>query len=302
MPSAREMRLRIRSVKNIAQVTRALETVSASKVKKAIQAMNSTRPYSEKAWKVLVHLARQPGHESLHPLLQERDAVRKVLVVLISGDRGLAGAYNINIVRKTLDTFAKANHPVAYITVGRKGRDLLLRRRQEIIAEFSNLPVKPSFMDVSAIGRLVIEEYLSGRVDQVFLAYTEFKNMVIQVPLVRKLLPLEVAPAREEDAPDDRAPTATKSVFIYEPDQAEILDQVVERFTAVQVYQAVLTSSASEHAARMVAMRNATDNANDLASLLVLEYNKIRQQSITNDMLDIAGGAEALTKVLAEQQ
>jgi len=294
MPSAREVRLRIRSVKNIAQVTRALQAVSASKVRKAMQAVTNTRPYATKAWQVLTHIAGQPGRGTLHPLLTSREQVNRVLVVLVTGDRGLAGAYNTNIVRFASQSFERHPVPVEYITVGRKGRDLMIRRRKEILAEFSNLPAAPSFADVSAIGRLAVDEFLSGRVDEVYLVYTNFVNMVKQIPQMKKLLPLEVgvSTGRVQDfAPAARGPAAA---YIYEPGQNEILDEIVPRFSALQVYQAILESLASEHAARMVAMKNATDAASDLAGALTLEYNKARQQSITSEMLDIAGGAEAL--------
>ena len=148
MASSRDMRMRIKSVKNISQVTRALETVSASHARRAIKAVEETQPYSEKAWKVLVHLARQPGKSSLHPLLKERDSLDKVLVLLVSGDRGLAGAYNVNIVRTTLMHFNNYEAPVSYVTVGKKGQEMLSRRKKDILAEFSNLPTPTSFMDV----------------------------------------------------------------------------------------------------------------------------------------------------------
>lgn len=297
MPSAREVRLRIRSVKNISQVTRALQAVSASKVRKAQQAVLRTRPYATKAWQVLNHIAGQPGRQTLHPLLTERASIDNVLVVLVTGDRGLAGAYNSNIVRFTLQRFNQYPKPVKYITIGRKGRDLMLRRRKEVLAEFSNLPAAPSFADVSAIGRLAVDEFLLGKVDEVYLVYTDFINLARQEPAVKKLLPLEISSEGEgrvqEFGRSERGPAAT---YIYEPDQAEILDETIPRFTALQVYQAILESLASEHAARMLAMKNATDAANELVDMLQLDYNKTRQQSITNEMLDIAGGAEALAQ------
>ncbi|NOZ00171.1 MAG: ATP synthase F1 subunit gamma [Chloroflexi bacterium] len=295
MASARDMRLRIRSVKNISQVTRALEAVSASKVRKAIKAVMGTRPYATKAWQVLIHVAGQPGRTSLHPLLTERADVKNALVVVVSGDRGLAGAYNTNIIRFTLQQFDDYKVPVRYITVGRKGRDLLMRRRKDVIAEFSGLPAAPSFMDVSAIGRMAVDEFLQGKVDEVYLVYTDFVTMATQKPVMKKLLPLEV------DSGEERVVTfahkhKTPAAYIYEPAEDEILDEIIPRFTALQVYQAVLESLASEHAARMVAMRNATDNAIELVAALQLAYNKVRQQTITNDILDIAGGAEALAQ------
>ena len=192
MATLREVRLRIRSVKNIAQVTRALQAVSASKVRKAVQAVNNTRPYATKAWQVLSHIASQPGHTNLHPLLVERPEVKNILVVLITGDRGLAGAYNTNIVRFVMQRFGNSPTPVHFITVGRKGRDLILRRRQRIVGEFSNLPAAPSFMDVSAIGRLAVEEFLYCKADEVYLVFTDFISMVRQTPNIKRLLPLQI--------------------------------------------------------------------------------------------------------------
>ena len=294
MASAREMRIRIRSVKNISQVTRALEAVSASKVRKAVAAVMATRAYATKAWQVLTHIAKQPGRATLHPLLAHRPKVRNVLVVVVTGDRGLAGAYNTNIIRFVIQHFDHFNVPVRYIAIGRKGRDLLIRRRKQVIAEFSSLPAAPSFADVSAIGRMAVEEFLEAKVDEVYLVYTDFVNMARQEPVIKKLLPLEVSD--EAGRVQDYAHQHLTAAYIYEPAEEELLDEIIPRFTALQVYQAILESLASEHAARMVAMRNATDNAIELVSHLELEYNKARQQTITNDLLDIAGGAEALAK------
>ena len=295
MASAREMRLRIRSVKNISQVTRALQAVSASKVRKAIAALMGTRPYATKAWQVLTHVAGQPGRDTLHPLLTARPVVKKTLVVVVSGDRGLAGAYNTNLIRFVLRKFADHPTPVSYIAVGRKGRDLLLRRRMNVVADFSNLPAAPSFADVSAIGRLAVDEFLSGNADEVYLVYTDFVNMVRQDATAKKLLPLEVESDQSRVESFDTVKHVS-AAYQYEPAEREILDEIVPRFSALQVYQAILESLASENAARMVAMRNATDNAIELVSALQLQYNKVRQQTITSDMLDIAGGAEALSQ------
>lgn len=294
MASAREMRLRIKSVKNISQVTRALETVSASKVRKAINAVMATRSYATKAWQVLKHVAEQPGRDSLHPLLTRRATVKNALAVVITGDRGLAGAYNSNVIRFTAQKFDRYSVPVKYLAVGRKGRDLLYRRRKDVFAEFSNLPAAPSFGDVSAVGKLAVQEYESGNVDEVFLVYTDFINMARQIATVKKLLPLELeSEGLVEDFGQKTSPGAG-AAYEYEPDGRELLDAIIPRFTALQVYQAILESQASEHAARMVAMRNATDNAKELVGALQLVYNKVRQQTITNDILDIVGGAEAL--------
>ncbi len=299
MASAREMRMRIRSVKNISQVTRALEAVSASKVRKAVAAVTATRAYATKAWQVLTHVARQPGRASLHPLLARRPEIHNVLVVVVSGDRGLAGAYNSSLIRYVIQYFNRQKAPVHYIAVGRKGRDMLLRRRKQVVAEFAGLPAAPSFADVSAIGRMAVDEFLKGEADEVHLAYTNFINMGRQEPAIKKLLPLEVGDeaGRVQDFIHQRLIAA----YIYEPNEEELLDEIIPRFTALQVYQAILESLASEHAARMVAMSNATENAIELVSHLQLEYNKARQQTITSDLLDIAGGAEALAKAMVQE-
>ncbi|MFZ2097642.1 MAG: ATP synthase F1 subunit gamma [Anaerolineales bacterium] len=293
MANAREVRLRIHSVKNIAQVTRALQAVSASNVRKAMAAMIRTRPYATKAWQVLTHIAGQPGRATLHPLLTPRDEDRNELVLLVTGDRGLAGAYTSNIVRFALKEFNSKPIPVSYISIGRKGRDMLVRRRKNVIAEFSHLPAAPTFADVSAIGRLAVDEFLSGKVDRVYLIYTDFVNMVKQVPSIKLLLPLEIKIGEGRVEAFDHLKKAS-AAYIYEPNEEEILDEIVPRFTALQVYQAILESLASEHAARMVSMKNATDSATELAGALQLELNKVRQQGITSEILDIVGGVEAL--------
>jgi F-type H+-transporting ATPase subunit gamma len=292
MASAREMRLRIKSVKNISQVTRALEAVSAAKVRKSMQAVAATRAYATKAWQVLTHVAAQPGRQSLHPLLTERPNPKSALAIVVTSDRGLAGAYNTNIIRFILQNFDGYRNPVTYIAVGRKGRDLLVRRRKPLLADFSNLPAAPAFADVSAIGRLAVTEFESGRSDEVYLVYTDFVNMGRQVATMKKLLPLELAGGQH--VMELQRSTGPAAAYEYEPDLRELLDEIIPRFTGLQVYQAILESQASEHAARMVAMHSATDNARELASAYELQYNKMRQQTITNDILDIVGGAEAL--------
>ncbi|NPV57177.1 MAG: ATP synthase F1 subunit gamma [Anaerolineae bacterium] len=296
MSSIREMRLRIRSIKSIAQVTRALEAVSASKVRQATQMVNATHPYAEKAWKVLLHLVRQPGHTSLHPLLTERAKKQKALIILVTSDRGLAGAYNNNILRYAFHAEDEMMMPVDFIAVGRKGRDLLIRRRKNVIAEFSQLPTPTTFMDVSYLGRLVVDDYLNGTYDQIFIAFTEFHTLAHQQTVIRKLLPLEVTYANDGEGGYNVTHHRASSVFTYEPDDRLILDQIIPRFTAIQIYQSILSAQASEHAARMVAMRNSTDNAYELTGMLQLEYNKLRQSMITSELLDIVGGSEALVK------
>ncbi|HEX6033861.1 MAG TPA: ATP synthase F1 subunit gamma, partial [Anaerolineales bacterium] len=244
MASAREMRLRIKSVKNISQVTRALEAVSAAKVRKAIQALNATRSYAAKAWQVLTHITNQPESLNLHPLLTARTNPQNALVIVMTADRGLAGAYNTNVIRYVLQRFDKYPIPVQYITVGRKGRDLLLRMRKPVLADFSNLPSAPKFSTVSSIGRLVVDEFIKGEADEVYLIYTDFVSMARQVTNVKKLLPLEIS--QDQLVTDfGEHHTSLAAAYEFEPDQTEILNEMIPRFTALQIYQAVLESQAS---------------------------------------------------------
>ena len=288
MANAREVKQRIKSVKNISQVTRALQAVSASKVRKAIDQLEDTRPYSVKAWQVLQHIAEQPDRSTLHPMLVKHPEIKKILAIVISGDRGLAGAYNSNLIRR-VDDWEEGLE----VTVGRKGRDQLLRRGRDILAEFSNLPPQPSYNDISAVGYLAVDQYLDDEVDEVYLIYTQFVNRMTHQPVVKKILPLD--PEDEDRVADFEITEQLVGGYIFEPDQRSLLDEIIPRFTVLQVFHAVIESLASEHSARMVAMKNATDNATELADALQLEYNKARQQVITNEMLDIAGGAEAIS-------
>ena len=241
-------------------------------------------------------MAAQPGRDALHPLLTARDEVESVVVLMISGDRGLAGPYNTNILRFTQRSFGDYPVPVRFISIGRKGTELLYRLGKDVLATFSDLPAEPSFPDVSAIGRLAVDEFLAGKADEVYLVYTDFVSMARQDPTMKKLLPLEVESAEGLVQVEFGGSNGPSPAYYYEPGQVEILDNIIPRFTALQIYQAVLESIASEHAARMIAMKNATDNATELAGLLQLEYNKVRQLAITSDILDIVGGAEALEK------
>jgi F-type H+-transporting ATPase subunit gamma len=306
MATTREIRRRIRGVKNISQVTRALEAVSAARVRRAQSAVLASRPYAEKAWEVLTHLSNQavPG-ALLHPLLQVRPEIRRVGLVLITGDRGLAGAFTSNMVRATMDYIRNREVPIRMIAVGRKGRDLMYRRGQRIIAEFSRMPAAPSILDVTPIARTALDEFLSGEVDEVVLAYTDFVSTLTQRPTIKRLLPILPGDvglrATEAYLRADGRRTGPTMEYLYEPSPEGILDSLLPRLTETQIYQAVLESQASEHSARMVAMRNATENANALVDELTLRLNKARQQSITSELLDIAGGAEALARARGQR-
>lgn len=290
------MRLRMRSIKNIGQVTKALEAVSASRVRKSQQAMFATRSYAAKAFNILRHLSQQPGNlTALHPLLHQHDKFESVTVVLFTSDRGLCGAYNTNALRAAAAFAKEQTVPVKFVAVGRKGRDLLLRRRYTVSAEFTNLPAYPTYADISAIGRLLLDDFREGRADRVYLCYTRFVNALRQEPTIQQLLPLDTQAASTEAAGGGQS-HATLAAYSYEPAREELLNVIVPRFAQLQVYQALLESLASEHSARMAAMRSATDNAKDLLGQLQLSYNKARQLAITSDILDIVGGVEALAK------
>jgi F-type H+-transporting ATPase subunit gamma len=292
LPSPRVIQRRIKSVRNISQVTRAMEMVAASKMRRAQNATLSSRAYAEKSWEVLSYLASQPGRNKLmHPLLEERSQVKNIALVLISADRGLCGAYNVNVLRDALNFVNKQDKPVKYMTIGKRGTSLIARMRKDLLAEFSGLSEKPTILDIGPIAKIAIDEFLKGNVDEVYVAYTDFVNVLVQKPTVRRLLPIR---------PDQVEPThdGPGAVYLYEPDPETVLGAVLPRFTELQLYQTLLESVASEWAARMVAMRNATRNAKDLIDSLTLVMNKARQANITKEILDIVGGAEALRATL----
>ena len=289
MPSTREIRRRIRSVKNIAKVTKAMETVSAAKMRKAQQQVLATRPYAERSWVVLTHLARLRSEGVEQPLLKQRD-VRKVALLVITGDRGLAGAYNANVLRKAFDqieTWEGTGIDVNVITVGRKGRDLMLRHGPPLRAEFTGLSARPTSNDIAPVASILLEDFIEEQFDAVYMAYTKFVTTLRQEPTLMQLLPI---------VPDESLPEVATD-YIFEPDPQTILTEVLRGLTELQILQAVYESIASEESARMVAMRNATEAANDLMGELTLSYNKARQEGITKELLDIVGGASALTAV-----
>lgn len=269
-----------------------MEMVAAAKMRRAQNATLSSRAYAEKSWQVLTYLAAQPGSgKLLHPLLEERQDIKAITLVLITGDRGLCGAYNVNIIRKAFDFMAHQSVPVKLITIGRRGRDIANRFSKPIIAEFTGLSERPTVLEVGPVANIAVEEFTTGRADQVYVAYTNFKNVLSQIPTIRQLLPIR---------PTEKPAEGADAVYLYEPSPEIILDAVLPRFTELQLYQDLLESVASEWAARMVAMRSATDNAHELIQEYTLAMNKARQAAITKEMLDIAGGAEAQRQAQAE--
>ncbi len=289
MASQREIRRRIRSVRNISQITRAMEMVAASRLRRAQQRVTAARPYTERLNAVIANLAglagAGDGEDVSFPLLEQRP-IQRVAVILVTPDRGLTGPLNSNILRRASRYILnEAGVPVGIIAVGRRGRDFMVRYGREVVAEFSRIGDYPTLAQVTPITQVAVQDFIAGRVDAVQVIYSRFVSTLSQVPEVQQVLPVQ--PPAETDA------RATANV-IFEPNPAAVLNQLLPRYVDQQVYRAILESIASEHAARMVAMRNATDNARELVSELTLSMNKARQAQITREVSEIAAGANAL--------
>lgn len=288
MASTREIRRRIRSVTNISQVTRAMEAVAASKMRRAQQQVLATRPYAEKALEVLSDIARlHSSGGTMDALITPRAEIQRVGVVLITADRGLAGGFNANVLRQNA-AFIKQQRDqgreIEVVAVGKKGRDWLLRYDPVIRAEYTEMPDTLSSADIGPISRTIIDDFRSERFDEVHLIFTEFVNTLIQQPTTQQILPVVPAESTSAMPPD----------YIFEPSAEAVLEQVLIGFIEVQILQGMFESIASEHSARMVAMRNATEAANELVDELTLTYNKARQEGITRELMDIIGGSIGL--------
>jgi len=286
MPSPREIRRRVRSVKNMSQITRALEMVAASKMRRAQERVTRSRPYSERLREVLGDLASMPmDAEQLQafPLLAERSEIKKTALILVTPDRGLSGALTANILRRATQYIRRdAGAPVEVIAVGKKGIQFSARTRQNVVAEFQGLGDAPSLDDIRPITQVAIDEFLSGNVDAVHLVFPQFVNTLVQRAEVVQILPI-VRPEKSNTTED----------YIFEPDAGAVLNGILPRYVEVLVYQAILDNVASFYSAQMVAMRNATDNAKELVADLDLALNKARQAQITNEVAEIAAGANA---------
>jgi F-type H+-transporting ATPase subunit gamma len=282
MASQRDIRRRIQSSKNIKQITRAMQFVAASKLKRAQEATLSARPYAEKLDEVLADLASVLSGED-HPLLVRRESGKR-LIVLITTDRGLAGALNTNTIRFAAQQITETGGDLTVVTVGRKGRDAMRRARVPLEAHFEGFGDKPAFADVLPLARLITDDYLAGTYARVDIVYSQFVSTLTQRASMFELLP--VVPAEDtEGIPGNQ--------FIFEPSASAVLEQLVPRYIATRIFQAVLESKASEESSRMVAMKNATENADELIEDLTLSYNKVRQSNITREMIEIASGAKA---------
>ncbi|MCK4361814.1 MAG: ATP synthase F1 subunit gamma [Dehalococcoidia bacterium] len=284
MPTIREIRRRIKSVQSTAKVTRAMEMVAASKMRRAQERTIAARPYAEEMRHVLANLAAQRRYgEEIHPLLVKRP-VNRIAIIHITPDRGLCGGLVASVNRSVASFILEQRVPATTVVIGRKGRDFMVRSGQEVRAEFTRFGDRPSIVDVLPIARIVIDDYTDGLIDEVYLSYTQFVTTMSQRPVLWRLLPIE--PAAIEPGQNVE--------YIYEPSPDEVLAQLLPRFVEMGLYHVILESIASEQSARMVAMSNATDNANEIIEDLTLTYNKARQEMITKELLDITGGAAAL--------
>lgn len=291
MATLREVRRRIASVTNIAQITRAMQMVAASRMKRAQDAILAARPYSDELRDALARVAAAVDAE-VDPLLARRP-VRRIGLVVVTTDRGLVGSLNANATRAVLRHVAESASggedpvEVSAVTVGRKGRDALRRAGVPVAAHFAQLGDRPTFADVTPIARLVTEDFLAGTYDRIEIAYSTFINTLSQRPVIRTVLPVERPSMGEQE-------TETNDEYLFEPSAEAVLNRLLPHFVAIDIYRAVLENRASEQSAQMVAMRSATDNAHELIGDLQLVYNKTRQANITREMTEIASGAEAL--------
>jgi len=287
MPTLRDIRQRIASVKSTQQITRAMKLVAAAKLRRAQERILRARPYATKMGEVLADLTSAGSLES-HPLLAKREAAggRKLLVV-VSADRGLCGGFNSNIIRRSLEILRGSPEAgLALVVVGRKVRDFYRRRGHAAVrSEYVNVLEKLTYAQAAQIARDLIQAYLDEGMDEVILVYNEFKSAAVQRVVTRRLLPVEAAAGPED---------GTAEEFLFEPSAEAVLARLVPRHVEVQVYRALMESLAAEYGARMTAMENATRNAGEMIEMLTLQFNKVRQERITKELLEIVGGAEAL--------
>ncbi len=284
MANTQDIRRRIKSIRNTAQITKAMQMVAASKMRKAQSLALAGRPYAGLMNRVLVSL-QQRTDPMLHPLLHVRE-VKKELVIVISTDKGLAGPLNTNLLREAAEFDSTKTN---YVVAGRKARQFLVRTRREILADFE-LKDAPAFSETKEITKFCIEKFLSGEVDKVSVLYTHFVNTISQKPTIRTLLPISnfELPRGSTESADSKNGTDPMIGYVFEPNEETVLDAVLPYYLHYQIFQMILDARASEHSARMVAMKNATDNAQQFIKDLTLEYNKMRQASITTELLEIS--------------
>ena len=297
MASTLDIRRRIKSVGNTKKITKAMELVAASKMRRAVQQALMTRAYAKAAWDVLTNVSAVTNRE-LHPLLVERE-VKRVAVIVVSSDRGLAGGLNTNIVRQTLEVLKAQTVPADVITVGTKAADALRRLNVNIVAAFPNAHTHPTVADLQPVVKIAIDDYVAGVYDTVHVVYTDFLSTLVQRARSRQVLPIRKQELKEVLDDVDNSIAIQKlegfqNPYLFEPNAEAVLEKMLRNLVTSQLYQVVLESLASEHAARMVAMRNATDSAEELIEDLNLTYNQVRQASITREIAEISAGRAAL--------
>ena len=286
MPAFRDIVRRIDSIRNTQKITKAMQVVAATRLRRAQAAVQAARPYSEKMLEVLQTTAER-ATEYKHPFLVRREGKRAVMI-LVTTDKGLCGAINVNNIRAAT-RYMNEHHTEGqqYVTIGRKGRDFLLRYRRQVIAEVSGVSDRPTVVEVLPAITVALEEYTKGNTDAVILCYSKWISTMKQEPVVQVLIPAEI-PQREGGS------TGPSADYIYEPDPESVLDGLLPRYVETQVFQAVLENKASEYSAKMIAMQNATNAAGDLIDALTLYANKVRQAGITTELMEIVSGAEAM--------
>jgi F-type H+-transporting ATPase subunit gamma len=290
MATQQDIKRRISSVNNTKKITKAMELVAGSRLRRAQARIEALRPYADRMQQLVVDVAAATGDAADQPLLARRD-VKTVAVVALTGDRGLAGAFNANVVRRALEIAREqraAGNEVVWLVVGRRGASTLRFRRQSITADYTGITDRPAYADAQAIAKRVAALYSDGEVDQVVMVYNHFLSALTQ-----RLDEIELLPVPEE-AVTGEAVTIEGS-YIYEPDSREILSDLVPTYLEITIYRGLLESTASEHGARMTAMRNASDNAGELIDDLTLKMNRARQAEITQEILEVVAGADALT-------
>jgi F-type H+-transporting ATPase subunit gamma len=287
LASLRDVRRRIASVQSTQKITRAFHVISATRLRRAQQQAEASRPYAEKMYEVLGTTSRR-AREYRHPFLEQREG-RRAVMILVTSDRGLAGALNVNTIRAATRRMNESypDHP-RFVTIGRKGRDFLRRFGRDVIADVSGLGDRVHVAEILPAVTVALDEYREGRCDAVLLAYAKFVSTLRQEPEVRRLVPVDLGGLE----PEEGRPAGAD--YFYEPEPEAVMDALLPRYVESQVYQSVLENKASEFAARMVAMKNATDAAGDLIDSLTLTANKVRQATITTELMEIVGGAEAL--------
>lgn len=297
----RAIKRRIKSVKNTRKITKAMELVAASKMRKAVSAVLASRPYAKLAWNTVQSIGRATD-TSLHPLLKNGGDPNSILLLLITSDRGLAGGFNTNVLRRTreaLKQFGEAH--VQAVCIGKRGADALRRLNIPILASFVEITNKTTFEEVLPIGRMVIEEYTKGTFGKVVLCYTDFVSAISQAPVILDFLPLTVDTVKSigrAEQPGHQDVKFTKaSEYTFEPSPEQVLKKVLPRLVETMVYQAVLESAASEHSSRMMAMRSASDAAGEMIDDLTFTFNQARQAGITQEIAEISSGKAALESI-----